>query len=266
MPTTCPRVMLYVQSIANGCQRHVGCFCSYSKSKKQVCGLMLFVHMCPQIHPSQLPDSPQFVSELEPLSTCCPSLPPRECDVPAVSGTPTVPCLPDDPLTGGISPPPPPSPCVHGSLAPPLPPRANMPLHQEPFQNAKPTDDVTVATHLLLACIDICVVMVSMYMTSTESCVAQYARRKKLRRSAEEDESDATPSWLSRRVLEEDTLEHPHARQVIDLLAWQVQELDARWYVKPRSTCWFEEYLFKIYTPDMFYDILRMRRRDDTCM
>jgi hypothetical protein len=25
--------------------------------------------------------------------------------------------------------------------------------------------------------------------------------------------------------------------------------------------CWFEEYLFNIYTPDMFYDILRMRRR-----
>jgi hypothetical protein len=31
--------------------------------------------------------------------------------------------------------------------------------------------------------------------------------------------------------------------------------------VKPRSTCWFEEYLFNIYTPEMFYDILRMRRR-----
>ena len=31
--------------------------------------------------------------------------------------------------------------------------------------------------------------------------------------------------------------------------------------MKPRSTCWFEEYLFNIYTPEMFYDILRMRRR-----
>jgi hypothetical protein len=29
--------------------------------------------------------------------------------------------------------------------------------------------------------------------------------------------------------------------------------------VKPRSTCWFEEYMFNIYTPDMFYNILRMR-------
>ena len=30
--------------------------------------------------------------------------------------------------------------------------------------------------------------------------------------------------------------------------------------MKPRSTCWFDEYLFNIYTSDMFYDILRMRR------
>lgn len=91
--------------------------------------------------------------------------------------------------------------------------------------------------------------------------MAHYVRRKKLRRSAQEDDSNATPSWLSRHVPEEEELQHPHDKQVIDLLAWQVQVLDARWYVKPRSTCWFEEYLFKIYTPDMFYDILRMRRR-----
>ena len=123
------------------------------------------------------------------------------------------------------------------------------------------TFDVTAAIHILLACIDICVVMVSMYITSTESCVAHYARRKKLKRSAEEDESNATPSWLSRHVPEEEALEHPHDKQVMDLLAWQVQVMDAKWYVKPRSTCWFEEYLFNIYTPDMFYDILRMRRR-----
>ena len=52
-----------------------------------------------------------------------------------------------------------------------------------------------------------------------------------------------------------------HAKQLIDLLAWHVGVMGARWYVKPRSTCWFEEYLCNIYTPDMFYDILRMRRR-----
>ena len=60
---------------------------------------------------------------------------------------------------------------------------------------------------------------------------------------------------------EEDALEHPHEKQIFDILAWHNSIVDTRWYVKPRSTCWFEEYLFKIYTPDMFYDILRMRRR-----
>ena len=60
----------------------------------------------------------------------------------------------------------------------------------------------------------------------------------------------------------EDVSRHgPHTLQVFNLLARQIGIEDAKWYVKPRSTCWFDEYLFKIYTPDMFYDILRMRRR-----
>ena len=82
-----------------------------------------------------------------------------------------------------------------------------------------------------------------------------------MRRGAQDEESSITPASLSRRATEEESLGHPHDKQVMDLLAWQVDVLAARWYVKPRSTCWFEEYLFKIYTPDMFYDILRMRRR-----
>ena len=66
---------------------------------------------------------------------------------------------------------------------------------------------------------------------------------------------------LGRREFKEDGLEHPHAKLIIYLVAWHIGNEDARWYVKPRSTCWFEEYFFNIYTPDMFYDILRMRRR-----
>jgi hypothetical protein len=57
-----------------------------------------------------------------------------------------------------------------------------------------------------------------------------------------------------------DTLHHPHECQILGFLTWHIQVMDAKWYVKPRSTCWFEEYLFNIYTMDMFYDILRMRR------
>ena len=52
-----------------------------------------------------------------------------------------------------------------------------------------------------------------------------------------------------------------HVKQLMDLIAWHVDVLNTKWHVKPRSTCWFEEYLFNIYTPDMFYDILRMRRK-----
>ena len=63
------------------------------------------------------------------------------------------------------------------------------------------------------------------------------------------------------QVAQEEAQEHAHAKQMLDLVAWHIGVCDTRWYVKPRSTCWFEEYLFKIYTPDMFYDILRMRRR-----
>ena len=60
---------------------------------------------------------------------------------------------------------------------------------------------------------------------------------------------------------DEEEFEHMHVKQVYDLLAWHIGVEDARWYVKPRSTCWFEKYFFNIYTPNMFYDILRMRRR-----
>jgi hypothetical protein len=52
-----------------------------------------------------------------------------------------------------------------------------------------------------------------------------------------------------------------YIKQILDIITWHIGVCQARWYVKPRSTCWFEEYLFTIYTPDMFYDILRMQRR-----
>ena len=72
--------------------------------------------------------------------------------------------------------------------------------------------------------------------------------------------SDHANTAFQRLESGEDVLPHPHERQVHDLVAWHIQLLDAKWYMKPWSMCWFEEYLFKIHTPDMFYDILRMRR------
>ena len=100
-----------------------------------------------------------------------------------------------------------------------------------------------------------------MYITTTDAKAGVLAHRKKLRTGLEESVHDTAYMAYTRRDTQEEELEHPHVKQVLDLLAWHVGVLDARWYVKPKSTCWFEEYLFNIYTPDMFYDILRMRRR-----
>ena len=92
----------------------------------------------------------------------------------------------------------------------------------------------------------------------TSGCIGA---QKKLRTALEDSGQETAHMAYARCDNEEEELEHPHVKQILDLLAWHVGVLDARWYVKPRSTCWFEEYLFNIYTPDMFYDILRMRRR-----
>ena len=103
--------------------------------------------------------------------------------------------------------------------------------------------------------------MVAMHTSSTEACEAQIAHRKKLRKREEAGCSSSGHVALGMVRDEDEELEHPHVKQIFDTIAWHIGVLDARWYVKPRSTCWFEEYLFNIYTPDMFFDILRMRRR-----
>ena len=104
-------------------------------------------------------------------------------------------------------------------------------------------------------------VMLSMYITSAEASNSHVAQRKKSRIQVEDVVHGSARVALRECGDGEDELEHPHVKQVFDLLAWHAGVLGTRWYVKPRSTCWFEEYLFNIYTPDMFYDILRMRRR-----
>ena len=169
-------------------------------------------------------------SELDPRFPCLPPLVPRGRDVPA-------------------------------SPAPTCEEPANIPLHRAPTNHSRTTFDVTSAIHMVLTCIDICVVMATMFLASTEAIDAHSTRMKQSRKREGEDVTMTTHARLSRYGLEEDGLEHPHGKQVVDLLAWHIGVEDARWYVKPRSTCWFEEYLFNIYTPEMFYDILRMRRR-----
>lgn len=169
--------------------------------------------------------------------------------------------MPAVPLVGMCSLPrsPSPDPFPPEALACGVP--ANIPLHLAPTPNSMPTFDIASAIHIVLNCIDMCVVMVAMYISSMEASNSHFAHRKQMRRGKEEDDAMSTHSAFGRHEPEEDSLEHPHVKQIFDLLAWHIGVEDARWYVKPRSTCWFEEYLFNIYTPDMFYDILRMRRR-----
>lgn len=103
--------------------------------------------------------------------------------------------------------------------------------------------------------------MVTMYMTSTEASQAHLAHRKQLKRRRAQDDSISPHNTDGRHGPGDNDTDDPHVRQILDLITWHIGIENARWYVKPRSTCWFEEYLFNIYTPDMFYDILRMSRR-----
>ena len=136
-----------------------------------------------------------------------------------------------------------------------------MPLHP-PEQTVQMQEMSTSnAIGIEMACIDICVAMLAMHITYTESDGAHIAQRRKLRRREGEEHHLGPYQTVDRVDLEDNAMEHMHVKQIFDLIAWHIGVLDAKWYVKPRSTCWFNEYLFNIYTPEMFYDILRMRRR-----
>ena len=121
--------------------------------------------------------------------------------------------------------------------------------------------DTTNVIRMVMACIDICVVMLAMFTTSNEASEAHIAQRRKLRRTVVDELSMTPHRMVALHDTEDIPMEHPHVKQIFDLIAWHIGILNTKWYVKPRSTCWFNEYLFNIYTPDMFYDILRMRRR-----
>jgi hypothetical protein len=100
-----------------------------------------------------------------------------------------------------------------------------------------------------------------MYITTTETRHAHFAQRKRLRRRSAADGLMPLTGGRQWEDPDDNVSKFLHAKQMNDLLTWHIGVLGARWYVKPRSTCWFEEYLFKIYTLEMFYEILRMRRR-----
>ena len=159
----------------------------------------------------------------------------------------------------------PPPPATKGSGALPLLPfggGVSIPLHP-PLESEGEISEprITAAISVIMACINMSIAIMHMYTTTSEATKTQLSNKKRSKRCTEDIGVDAAPNPFARHALEEDELEHPHTKELFDLLAWHVHVQDAKWYVKPRSTCWFEEYLFNIYTPDMFFDILRMRRR-----
>lgn len=123
--------------------------------------------------------------------------------------------------------------------------------------NSMITLDFAFAIRIIMTCM----VMMTIYITSMEAREAHIAHRKKLKRRDDDDVSITPHCTLGRHEHEEVALEHPHVKQIFYLIAWHIGVIDAKWYVKPRLTYWFEEYFFNIYTRDVFCDILRMRRR-----
>ena len=144
--------------------------------------------------------------------------------------------------------------------SPPCGEGTSIPLQAAASVGTNIAPPLTTVIPVIMACIDMSVAIMHMYTTTTEATKAQLANKKRRKRWAEDHGVDVAPNPFAKHEPEDDELEHPHTRGLFDLLAWHVHVVDAKWYVKPRSTCWFDEYLFNIYTPDMFYDILRMRK------
>jgi hypothetical protein len=206
---------------------------------------------------------PQSGSEADSPTASLPDFepPPLLCDDPGLVAGAAYAGLPRPSAAVSLSPPRLPAGSTDGTDAGPCVGRSSIPLHSPLATKSIPTVDFAQAIHAILTSINICVLIITMYITTTESSEAHFQQRKKLRRRGEGAVLFSTHHASEVHEEEDEPLQHPHSKQVHDLLLWHVAAMDARWYVKPRSTCWFDEYLFNIYTPDMFFDILRMRRQ-----
>ena len=83
--------------------------------------------------------------------------------------------------------------------------------------------------------------MKHLYITSTVANATHLAYRKTLKSMVEDDDFSPTHNPLGGHEPKEDALEHPHEKNICDFFAWHIGVHDAKWYVKPRSTCWFED-------------------------
>ena len=201
-------------------------------------------------------------SELEESSLCPPDLdpPPPGCGIRPSQLRAAFPLTPNSATGDEWSPPPPPGANSFTPGASRGGPATNIPLQAAPHQHSITTDRVAEMIPMIMAVIDMAVFMLHIHSSSMERSGNHIPCRKKSKREGVDVGVSSAHMALQELEADSDDIPHPHEKQLHDLLAWRIQVLNAKWYVKPRSTCWFEEYLFNIYTPDMFYDILRMRR------
>ena len=171
-----------------------------------------------------------------------PSRPPRHLrcrDVPASPEFPALPVPAYGPASGYCSSsrfPSPPSGAVPvlGRGGP-----ASIPLDTPTTSMSMPALDIPTAIRMVITCIDICVVMLTTYTASAEASREYIAHRRRFRRRGLGEAPSSSNAELRRRDEEEDALEHPHVKQMVDLIAWHIGAIDAKWYVKPRSTSTF---------------------------
>lgn len=201
---------------------------------------------------------PQSDSEVDFPSQCHPpfDLLPCERDEPAPPAQPAMSALLGNPFGGLWSTPCLPSVAPYTPAVTPCTGATNIPLHLAPNPHSLAIPDITTAIRIVMVCINICMLMITMYTTSTGAKEGHLAHRNKSRRRKNEDDVYISLHSQLEHEHKDNALQHPHVKQVFDLLVWHIGIVDAKWYIRPRSTCWFEEYIFNIYTPDMFYDIL----------
>jgi hypothetical protein len=81
------------------------------------------------------------------------------------------------------------------------------------------------AIPVIMACIDMSVAIMHMYTTTTEASRAQLAYKKRAKIWNDDHGLDIAPNPFARHEPEEDELEHPHTKELFDLLAWHVNVL-----------------------------------------
>ena len=79
-----------------------------------------------------------------------------------------------------------------------------------------------------MAIIDMAVVMVHIYSSTLEGNRAQLPHRKKTRLGDNVDGTCHSREADSRDESDEESLAHLHEKQVLDIVAWHIQALDAK--------------------------------------